>query len=66
MTTEKKRMPYLTREQVGHKKTNTKFVVTDHTGTYRAWSFREAQRVLWQCHAERLTVRNFIAMYCES
>jgi len=63
MTTDKKkRMPYLTRDE---SKSNTKFKVTDHTGIYRAWSFREAQRVLWQCHEERLTVGNYIAMYCE-
>lgn len=57
-----KRMPYLTRDAA---KTNTKFVVTDHSGTYHAWSFREAQRVLWACHVEHLTVGNYIAMYCE-
>lgn len=41
------------------------YVVTDGTRTYVASSFREAQHVLKQCHAEDLSVTGYIGMYCE-
>lgn len=41
-----------------------KYIVTDGNHTYIAGSFREAKRVLDQCHAEDLSVDGFIALYC--
>lgn len=42
-----------------------RYIVTDGKRTYVAGSFREAQHVLKQCHAEDLSVDAYIAMYCE-
>lgn len=49
----------LTRDQ------HNRYVVKDNERTYVAGSFREAQRVLSQCHDEDLSVSAFIALYCE-
>jgi len=42
-----------------------RYIVTDGKRTYVAGSFREAQHVLQQCHAEDLSVDAYIALYCE-
>lgn len=44
---------------------NTKFVVTDTTGTYHAFSFKEAKMVLMRCRNEEIDVSTYIHTYCE-